>query len=95
MRDAPKYWPCETSGLLKPAVEAYLHGKPLSDDHVRVLRAYLKQWVDSPVWDQNPYANEDEKQWLAELRRKVDEIHSRNEVRECLSIMTNRGMDPL
>ena len=58
---APKYWMYEESGVLRPAVEAYLNGEPLTAGQVKLMRLYLKQWIDSPVWDENPVADEDSK----------------------------------
>ena len=47
---APRYWMWETSGILKPVVERYLNGGQLAQAEVQVMRAYLQQWIDSPVW---------------------------------------------
>ena len=44
----PGYWMHETSGVLRPAVEAYLTGGDLSAAHVAALRAYLRQWMAAP-----------------------------------------------
>jgi hypothetical protein len=43
MMGPPGYWMYETSGVLRPAVEAYLAGGPLSEAHIAALCAYLRQ----------------------------------------------------
>jgi hypothetical protein len=52
----PGYWLHESSGVPRPAVEAYLAGEPMAEAQIAAMRAYLRQWIGSPVWDQNPYA---------------------------------------
>jgi len=44
------FWTQETSGVLRPAVHAYLDGEALTPEQVAALRAYLRQWIDAPVW---------------------------------------------
>ena len=38
---APGYWKHETSGVLRPAVEAYLGGGPMTGSQIAAMRAYL------------------------------------------------------
>ena len=49
MTAEPAYWMRETSGVLAPAVRAYLSasadGGELTPSHVDALRAYLRQWM--------------------------------------------------
>jgi len=52
---APKFWRHEPSGVLAPAIERYLNNVLLTVRDVSLIRAYFEQWVNSPVWDQNPY----------------------------------------
>jgi hypothetical protein len=47
---APKHWKHETSGVLKPVVAAYLEGAKMTAKQIRLMRLYLKQWIDSPFW---------------------------------------------
>ena len=42
---APGYWMAESTGVLRPAVEAYLHGEPLTQAQITALRAYFRQWI--------------------------------------------------
>lgn len=46
----PGYWMNETSGVLRPAIEAYLAGGPLAAEHVGAMRAYLRQWIFATAW---------------------------------------------
>jgi hypothetical protein len=69
-----------------------LAGKDLTVRDADLMRAYLKQWVDSEGY---PYETGEGRQWLAELRERVRSIASRDDIRQALSIMTARRMDPL
>ena len=48
----PGYWMYETSGVLRPAVGAYLRAEPMTDEQIAAMRAYLrlriaeKEWID-------------------------------------------------
>jgi hypothetical protein len=90
----PKYWTFEPPEL-SVAVHAYLAGKDLTVRDVALMRAYLKQWVDSPVWEGYPDETDGGRQWLAELRQRVRAIASPDDIAQALSIMTARRMDPL
>jgi hypothetical protein len=54
--DAPKYWRYETSGDLARAVERFLNNEPMTPVDIGLMRLYLMQWVDSPVWDMKSFA---------------------------------------
>jgi len=84
---APGYWMNETTGVLKPAVMAYLDGLPLELAQVGALRAYFRQWVASPAWMLSPE--------LEALRAGVDGITDRAGVDAWLNAAENLGMDPL
>lgn len=69
--NTPGYWMNETSGVLEPAVKAYLlTQEPLSPEHVGALRAYLRQWMLGP-W-RGPEVDQ--------LRRQVDSIATRADI---------------
>lgn len=84
---APKYWMWEQSGALVPIVKAYLDGKPLTLREVRIMRAYLLQWVSSPVWGPS---NE-----LDALRARVSAIQTEDHVRAAIRAGLAIGIDPL
>lgn len=89
---APKYWMNETGGKLVPAIERYLKGTPADADDVNLIRAYLRQWIDSPVWnDGDDQARDD----LSELRRKVREIRTRLDIDQWLEAANDLAIDPL
>jgi hypothetical protein len=90
----PKYWTFEPPEL-SVAIHAYMAGEDLTVRDVVLMRAYLKQWVDSPVWEGYPYETDGGRPWLAELRERVGAIASRDDIAQALSIMTARRMDPL
>jgi len=91
----PGYWMHETTGVVRPAVEAYLTGGHMTAMHVAALRAYLRQWIMSPAWDVNPHATETDREILAELRQGVDRLHTRRAIELWLYEADAVGIDPL
>jgi hypothetical protein len=82
----PGFWKHETSGVLRPAVWAYLSGKPMTPDHVASMRAYLRQWISAPVW------RGDE---IIELRERVEALTTREAITAWLDDAAHIGIDPL
>jgi hypothetical protein len=91
----PGYWMYETSGVLRPAVEAYLLGEAMTGEQIAAMRAYLRQWIGAPVWDQNPHAGAIERAWLAGMRLACDALLSREAIALWIDLVTEQGMDPL
>jgi hypothetical protein len=83
---APKYWMHETSGVLKPVIEAYLNGEELNVQQISLLRAYLRQWIDSPCW-RGPK--------IDPLRRQVRNLQTRDDIDHWLEQALEEGIDPL
>jgi hypothetical protein len=90
----PGYWINETSGVLAPAVKRYLDGE-LEMADIPVIRAYLRQWIGSSVWDENPHQDADSARQLANLRSRVDTISTRPDLDAWLNTAIDMGMDPL
>ena len=95
MTDLPGYWMHETSGVLRPAVEAYSAGGKMTPEQIVAMRAYLRQWIGSPRWDENPHATESDREKLETLRRFIDTLTSRQAIEVWLSSAIKMGMDPL
>jgi hypothetical protein len=87
---APKYWMHETGGKLVAAVHRYLQDQPAHPDDMSLLRAYLRQWIDSPAWD-----GANDQTDLANLRRDVRELRSRGDIARWLEQAFDLGIDPL
>jgi hypothetical protein len=85
----------ETSGMLRPAIEAYLNHEPMTPEHIAALRAYLRQWIRAGIWDRNPHAGPTEKSWLAGMRDDIDGLTSRAAIRAWLKRAIDGGIDPL
>jgi hypothetical protein len=85
-RRAPGYWMNETSGVLRPAIEAYLAGGPLTEAQIAALRAYLRQWIAGP-WGKSP--------GLDKLRESVDGLTSRRAIVRWLDLAMDENIDPL
>jgi hypothetical protein len=90
---APKYWMHETGGQLGPAMERYLKGEPEKPDDVNLIRAYLRQWIDSPVWAGG--VDDEGRVMLDELRADVDQIVSRLTLDMWLENASQLAIDPL
>jgi hypothetical protein len=86
VRAVPGYWMGETSGVLRPAVAAYLNGEPMTAAQIAAMRAYLRQWIAAPVW-QGPT--------IAALRAAVDDLTNRNAIERWIDIAIDAGLDPL
>ena len=76
----------ETSGRLRPAIESYLGGGPMTGEQIAAMRAYLRKWIASPTW-QGPH--------IDALRVAVDGLHSRQAIAEWLDLADDAGIDPL
>jgi hypothetical protein len=76
----------ETSGVLRPAVLAYINGEPLTPEHIAALRAYLRQWIDAPLFI-GPA--------IDELRAGVDGLTDRAAIDAWLHLALTEGVDPL
>lgn len=88
----PGFWMNETSGVLRPAIEAYLapfidpNAPPMTGEQIAAMRAYLRQWIASPDWV-GPMVDV--------LRTQIDELVSREEITRWLDRAMDEGIDPL
>lgn len=79
----PGYWRNEISGVLQPVVEKYLRHESLTADEVRIMRAYLRQWVAADFCG------------IAELRRSVELIDDEEKLRAWMDDALDLAIDPL
>jgi hypothetical protein len=91
---APKYWMNETGGRLIPAVRRYLADEPVEPGDTDLIRAYLRQWIDSPVWDAGPVDGGGHTE-LAKLRMEVRELRNRADITAWLEHALELAIDPL
>jgi hypothetical protein len=82
----PGYWTHETSGVLRPAVEAYLNGGPMTPEQLRVMRAYLRQWIKNGPWV-GPT--------IPKLLFDINFLFSRRDIERWLNAALQEGIDPL
>ena len=83
---APGFWMNETSGVLRPAIEAYLCGDLLYEHQVAAIRAYFRQWIAAD-WRGG--------EALEELRADLDGLTSRAAIDAWLDKAEPLGIDPL
>jgi hypothetical protein len=82
----PGYWMDETTGALRPAIEAYLlDDLPMTVDQIGAFRAYLRQWMEGP-W-QGPD--------IPALRLAINDIDSREAIDAWLERALASNIDPL
>jgi hypothetical protein len=93
----PGYWMDETGsgGMLRESMIRLIVGEELSPHHIRYIRAYLRQWIMSDLWDTNPEIDPDGVAELARLRAGVDGLTSRAAIHEWLMQAMAFGIDPL
>jgi hypothetical protein len=86
----------ETGGQLRAAIYLYLNERPkLTVGAIALIRIYLVQWIDSPVWDQNPDHTGETLVELDWLRRQAHSIATVGDIDRFLKQATAAGMDPL
>jgi hypothetical protein len=94
--DAPRYWRNETTGKLAAAVHAYLDNPDaMTMREIGAMRAYLSQWIQSPVWDMNPAADAASRAALAALRSGVGAITNARDIHAWIAAAIEEGLDPL
>ena len=94
--DAPKYWQHETGGALRVAVENYLNRRArMTVRDVALMRGYLVQWIDSPVWELNPSHDTRSRAALAALRESAREIRTVADIHRWIHDALQEGQDPL
>lgn len=82
----PGFWVNETSGVLAPAILAYLNGAPMTSGEIAAMRAYLRQWIGAPCWRGT---------FISELRESVDSLDTRRKISDWLDAALDAGIDPL
>lgn len=83
-RNMPGYWMNETTGVLRPAVQAYLNESDMTPSQIGVMRAYLRQWMQAE-W-RGP---------VEELRDSINKIVDRTSLTSWLRDAVAWGIDPL
>jgi hypothetical protein len=82
----PGYWKHESTGVLAPAVHAYLGGDALTPEQITILRAYFRQWIAGlGFWGPD----------VERLRRDVDALTSRTAIEAWIDLAEQAGCDPL
>jgi hypothetical protein len=82
----PGYWMNETSGVLRPAVEAYLGGAEMTGEQIAAMRAYLRQWIMADSWQGAA---------VDTLRAEVELLHNRATITSWLDAALEQNIDPL
>lgn len=81
----PGYWMHETTGELRPAVEAYMFGHHLTAAHIGALRVYFRQWCLAFPQTEG----------LAELVQRIDTLVDRSTITSWLDdALNDEGIDP-
>ena len=93
----PGYWMNETGGELVPAMHRYLKGEALTLRDVALIGAYIRQWIESPVWEQNPRMDDEGRECLAALRVTAAArfLTNRKAIDAWIAMAEDFGVDPL
>jgi hypothetical protein len=76
----------ETSGVLRPAVRAYLKGKAMTAKDIAAIRTYLRVWIFAPEFDGDG---------IEALRQTVDGLASRKAIKDWLATARKEWVSPL
>ena len=82
----PHYWATETSGVLQPAVEAYLRDQAMTPEQISAMRDYLRQWIDNGNW-LGPS--------IGDLKAMARRIKTQADIHEWIYRAELEGIDPL
>lgn len=91
-RIGPGYWMYETSGILRPAIAAYVNwaldpkSPEMTEPQIAAMRAYLRQWIACPMWQGEE---------IEALRDSVDWLTSRAAFDQWIDKAMDQGIDPL
>jgi hypothetical protein len=85
----------EIGSRLADAIHHYLREETLSKHEIKLIRAYLVQWIEAGTWDQNPHLNDAGRAELKSLRDAAQHIASRRDIDQWVEVATDWGMDPL
>lgn len=95
----PRYWQHETGGKLANAIRHYLNidrsSASLTPDEIALIRAYFEQWINSPLWDENPSLTPSTARHLVRLRLFARSIKTRMDIDKWLADAAGYGVDPL
>jgi hypothetical protein len=76
----------ETSGIVRPAVKAYLEGKPMTAKDIAAMRTYLTVWIFAPEFVGDG---------IEALRQAVDGLISREAIEDWLALARKEWISPL
>jgi hypothetical protein len=90
---APRYWRDHLSSYGE-SMGRYIAGEDMTIMDLMIVQTYLRQWVQSPVWEdeQRPAAA---RLALSLLRMKARRANTREQLRSCMKMAAEMGMDPL
>ena len=82
----PGFWMNETSGVLRPAVEAFAYGDQMTGEQIAAVRAYFRQWIATPGFI-GPVVDE--------LRTRIDSLTTVHALRSWCRRAAEEGIDPI
>ena len=85
MSGVPGYWMNETSGVLRPAIEAYLLEKDMTAQQIAAMGAYIRQWMEGAFIGPG----------IEELRARIGGLTSRDAIESWLDDALELSIDPV
>ena len=96
----PHYWQTESSGLLPNAIKAYFDNRtengPISTNDCDLVKAYIRHWINAPVWSLNPFYQDaaDQDNELRALRDEADKLTDADSIDRWIHRALKSGIDP-
>jgi hypothetical protein len=82
----PHFWMTEQSGLLEPAVEAYLNGEALSPAELDLIKQYLRQYIERAMMSGE--ANR------GALLRRAEALRNSRDIERFADELSEYGVEP-
>ena len=89
---SPHFWRDE--GRLEGPIMRYLGKETEQPGDTSLIRQYIRQWIDSPVWDMQPDSTDEHRRELAELRRQARDIRTREDIDHWMVAGLDLDIDP-
>lgn len=92
---APLRWQDDASGELPRIMLTFFEQKrELTPIEVERVRDYGEYYLDAPMWDANPYIDEEGRAELAGLREQIKAAHTVGDVDRWIHACLAIGIDP-
>lgn len=89
------YWRDQPDTELAHAIIDFVACNYLTENQISDIRAYLKTWIDNPVWDSNRYFFQEDRAALTGLRASVRALSTHSQIKNWIVRANYIGIYPL